>query len=99
MSKWNQHELSYFAALLLQNEQSFVVRRFIQRFLAGELTAAEAVARVLRCPGVRYEASDSFDHPKSEFDRARAEVFEQLAFFKAGGVHLPGAVQGTRHRP
>ena len=72
MSNSTQHELCYLAALLLQNEQSFVVRRFLQRFLAGELTAAETIARILPCAGVRYEDPDPFDHLKSEIDHADA---------------------------
>lgn len=34
------------ATLYLQNQQSFVARRSLQRFLVGELTAQEAIARI-----------------------------------------------------
>ena len=70
MPNSTQHELCYLAALLLQNEQSFVVRRFLQRLLAGELTAAETIAPIVTCPGVRDEDPDPFDHLKSEIDHA-----------------------------
>ena len=55
MSNWTERDLSILAGLYLQNEQSFVVRRFVQRFLAGEMTAREAIARIRRHPAVRDE--------------------------------------------
>ena len=38
-------DLLVLARLCLQNERSFVVRRCVQRFEAGEITAREAVRR------------------------------------------------------
>ena len=38
-------DLFTLGALLLQNERSFVVHRYVQRFLAGEITARQAIAR------------------------------------------------------
>ena len=46
--------------LYLQKENSFVVRRCLQRFLAGEMTSREAIARIRKEPGVRDEDPD---HP------------------------------------
>ncbi len=45
------------AALLLQNERSFVVRRYVQRFLAGEMTAREAITRIRENPGMTDDVS------------------------------------------
>ena len=45
-------DLFTLGALLLQNERSFVVRRYVQRFLAGEMTAREAIARIRENPGM-----------------------------------------------
>ena len=44
-------DLFTLAALLLQNERSFIVRRYVQRFLAAEMTAREAIARIRENPG------------------------------------------------
>ena len=55
MSNWTRPELRVLAGLYLQNEQSFVVRRSVQLFLAGEITSREAIARIRRHPGVRDE--------------------------------------------
>ncbi len=52
-----RRELGALAALFLQNEQSFVVRRSIQRFLAGEITAQDAIRRIREQPDVRDEDS------------------------------------------
>ena len=46
-------ELLVLVRLHLQNQHSFVVRRCVQRFLSGELTAREAIERIRRHPGVR----------------------------------------------
>ena len=45
-------DLYTLAALLLQNERSFVVRRYVQRCLAGEMTASEAIASIRENTGV-----------------------------------------------
>ena len=37
----------------MHNERSFAVRRCVQLFLAGEITAQEAILRVLEHPDVR----------------------------------------------
>ena len=62
MPNTTQREPSYLVGLLLHNEQSFVVRRFLQRFLMGQFTAqkAIAIARILKCPAIRNEGSDPF---------------------------------------
>ena len=52
MSNWTAPELRVLAGLYLQNEQSFVVRRCVHRFLAGEITAQEAIARIREHPDV-----------------------------------------------
>ena len=53
MSNWTRPELRVLAGLYLQNEQSFVVRRCVQRFLVGEITSREAIARIREHPRVR----------------------------------------------
>ena len=53
MLNWTDPDLITLARLYLQNEHSFVVRRYVQRFQAGELTAQEAVAQIRRHPEVR----------------------------------------------
>ena len=52
MSDSTPPDLFTLAALLLQNERSFVVRRYVQRFLSGEMTAREAIARIRENPGM-----------------------------------------------
>ena len=42
----NDLDLLKLAKLYLQNEQVFVVRRFVQSFASGELTAQDALARI-----------------------------------------------------
>ena len=49
------------ARLYLQNENSFFVRRFVQRFLVGELTARVAIERIRRHPDVVDEDPDPLD--------------------------------------
>ena len=61
MRNRTQHDLYILAGLYLQNEQSFLVRRCVQRFLAEELTAREAIERIRRDPGVRDELPDPVD--------------------------------------
>ena len=51
-------ELAILAGLYLQNEKSFVVRRCVQRFLAGEVTTREAIARIRSHADVRDEEPD-----------------------------------------
>ena len=46
MQNCTEHELSIFAGFYLKNEQSFLVHRLIHRFLAGEITAQEAIVRI-----------------------------------------------------
>ncbi len=58
MFNWTRRDLSILAGLYLQNEESFYVRRCVHRFLAGELTAEEAIERIRRQPGVRDEDPD-----------------------------------------
>ena len=62
MPNSTQREPSYVVGLLLHNEQSFVDRRFLQRFLMGQLTAkkAIAIARILKFPAIRNEDPDPF---------------------------------------
>lgn len=67
MFNWTERDLSILAGLYLQNEHSFLVRRLTHRFLAGELTAHEAIERIRRHPGVIDE--DSYpSHPPHTFD-------------------------------
>ena len=61
MRNWTNRDLSILAGLYLQNEESFFVRRCVQRFLAGELTAREAIERIRRHPGVVDEDLDPVD--------------------------------------
>ena len=51
-------DLAILAGLYLQNEHSFVVRRCVQRFLAGEISSREAIDRIRKEPGVRDEDPD-----------------------------------------
>ena len=60
MSDSTPPDLFTLAALLLQNDRSFVVRRYVQRFLAGEMTAREAIARIRENPGM----TDNVSYPK-----------------------------------
>ena len=56
-------DLLVLAGLYLQNEQSFPVRRFVHRFLAGEISAREAVARIRQHPEVLDEDPFPDDRP------------------------------------
>ena len=58
---WTKSDLSILAGLYLQNEESFFVRRCVHRFLAGELTAHDAIERIRRHPGVVDEDPDPVD--------------------------------------
>ena len=62
MPNSTQRKPSYVVGLLLHNEQCFVVRRFLQRFLMGQFTAQKAIAitRILKCPAIRNEDPDLF---------------------------------------
>ena len=42
----NVHDLLTLARVFLEYKQSFVVRRFVQRFGSGEISAQEALARI-----------------------------------------------------
>ena len=53
MLDWTDSDLLVLARLYLQNGHSFVVRRCVRRFVAGEMTAREAVLRIREHPGVR----------------------------------------------
>ena len=53
-------DLLILAGLYLQNENSFIVRRFVQRFLAGEISSPEAIDRIRKEPSVLDEDPD---HP------------------------------------
>ena len=53
MSNWTDPDLFKLQGLYMQNDESYVVRRCVQRFKAGEMTAGEAVALICRDPGVR----------------------------------------------
>ena len=61
MRKCTQHDLYILAGLYLQNEKNFFVRRCMQRFLAGELTARETIERIRRHPGVHDEGPAMVD--------------------------------------
>ena len=50
MHDWTNSDLLLLARLYLDNERAFVVRRCVQRFEAGEISAREAVQRIRRCP-------------------------------------------------
>ena len=47
MQKGTDSDLLVLARLYLDNERSFIVRRCVQRFEAGEISAREAVQRSL----------------------------------------------------
>ena len=53
MRSWTEPGLVALVRLYLQNERSFVVGRYVQRFAAGEMTAQEAIARIRENPDVR----------------------------------------------
>ena len=53
MLDWADPDILVLARLYLQNEQSFVVRRCVQQFAAGEITADQAVERILLQPDIR----------------------------------------------
>ena len=55
MCNWIDSNLLELARLCLENERSFLVRRCVQRFEAGEISAREAVRRIRRCPLVNDE--------------------------------------------
>ena len=68
MCDWIDSDLLELARLCLENERSFVVRRCVQRFEAGEMTAREAVQRIRRSPLVNDE--ERFQHDSmTEFDQ------------------------------
>ena len=52
MHEGTDSDVVVLARLYLQNQGSFVVRRCVQRFEAGEISAREAVRRIRRCPPV-----------------------------------------------
>ena len=60
MFNWTDPDLRLLAGLYVQNERSFVVRRCVHRFLAGEITAQEAILRIRVHPDVRDD--DRFPH-------------------------------------
>ena len=60
MCDWIDSNLLELARLHLQNERSFLVRRCVQRFEAGEISAREAVLRIRRSPLVNDE--ERFQH-------------------------------------
>ena len=64
MRDWTRRDLSILAGLYLQNDESFVVRRCVQRFVAGELTAQKAIDRSRQHPGVL----DEDPHPDNSAD-------------------------------
>ena len=53
MFNWTDPDLRILAGLYVQNERSFVVRRCVQRFLEGAITAQEAILRIREHPDVR----------------------------------------------
>ena len=53
MLNWTDPDLRILAGLYVQNERSFVVRRCVQRFLAGEMTSQDAVRRIRQHADVR----------------------------------------------
>ena len=61
MNSWTRRDLSILSGLYVQNEDSFFVRRCVHRFLAGELTAREAIERIRSHPGVVDEDPDPVD--------------------------------------
>ena len=61
MNNWTRRDLSILAGLYVQNENSFFVRRCVHRFLAGQLTAREAIERIRSHPGVVDEDPDPVD--------------------------------------
>ena len=63
MLNWTDPDLRILAGLYVQNEQSFVVRRCVQQFLAGEMTAQEAVLRIREHPDVRDDDRFQDDPP------------------------------------
>lgn len=52
MENWLDTDLLELVRLYVQNERLFVVRRCVRRFRDGEITAAEAVQRIRKCPGL-----------------------------------------------
>ena len=65
-------DLLELARLYLENEDSFAVRRCVQRFAAGEISAREAVRRIRRCP----DAIDGADLTNSTLAGADIEGHE-----------------------
>ena len=61
MRRWTRHELYILAGTYLRNGKNFFVRRCVQRYLAGELTAREAIERIRWHPGVHDEGPDPLD--------------------------------------
>ena len=58
MYKGTDSDLLELARLYLDDEQSFHVRRCVQRFEAGEISAREAVQRIRQSQHVRFELSN-----------------------------------------
>ena len=52
MFDWADPDILVLARLYMQNEKSFVARRCVQQFAAGEITTGEAVERILLQPDV-----------------------------------------------
>lgn len=58
MRNWIVEDLAILSALYLQNEECFVVRRCLHRFVAGEMSAREAIECIRQQPGVVDEDPD-----------------------------------------
>lgn len=52
MFDWADPDILVLARLYMQNEQSFVARRSVPLFAAGEITAGQAVKRILLQPDI-----------------------------------------------
>jgi len=53
MGNRNIHDLVMLAKVFLEYKHSFVVRRFVQRYGSGEISAQEALSRILEHLDVR----------------------------------------------
>ena len=86
MCDWIDSNLLELARLCLENERSFVVRRCVQRFEAGKISAHEAIQRIRRCP----LALDGADLTGADLRDATLDGAD-LAYATLLGADLEGA--------
>ena len=94
MPNWTDPDLLVLGRLYLQNEHSFVVRRCVQRFAAGEMTAQDAVLLIRELPDVRDEGR----FPENSPDTWSGLAATLFAVHFRSVLSEPASHQGQVHR-